>query len=68
MDKMDKNGYANISLDEHVGCFGNFSRKDLICKKFCAMNLRCAIENDQNVRMEILEDLVASEGIYIKAN
>ena len=66
--KMIKNKLKDVSLDDHVGCFGNFNRRNLVCKKYCALNLRCAIENEQNVRMEVLEDLMASEGIFIKAN
>jgi hypothetical protein len=65
---MLKNLNKNISLDDYVGCFGNFNRKNIICKKYCALNLRCAIENEQNVRMELLEDLVASEGLFLKGN
>jgi hypothetical protein len=67
-DNMLKNLSKNVSLDDYVGCFGNFNRKNLICKKYCALNLRCAIENEQNVRMELLEDLVASEGLFLKGN
>lgn len=59
---------SNISLDDYVGCFGNFNRKNKICRKYCALNLRCAIENEQNVRMELLEDLVATEGFFLKGN
>jgi hypothetical protein len=65
---MLKNLNNNVSLDDYVGCFGNFNRKNIICKKYCALNLRCAIENEQNVRMELLEDLVASEGLFLKGN
>jgi hypothetical protein len=65
---MLKNLGKNVSLDDYVGCFGNFNRKNVICKRYCALNLRCAIENEQNVRMELLEDLVASEGLFLKGN
>jgi hypothetical protein len=65
---MLKNLNKNISLDDYVGCFGNFNRKNVICKRYCALNLRCAIENEQNVRMELLEDLVASDGLFLKGN
>ena len=67
-DNMLKNLSKTISLDDYVGCFGNFNRKNIICKKYCALNLRCAIENEQSVRMELLEDLVASEGLFLKGN
>ena len=44
-------------LEHHVGCFGEFNPGDRICRKFCALCIRCAIESDQVTKMEILEDL-----------
>ena len=57
---------TNISLDKHLGCFGGFRMSDPICKKYCALNLRCAIESGQKEQMEILEDLVSSGTIYTR--
>ena len=48
---------TGTDLEHHVGCFGDFNPEDRICRKFCALCIRCAIENDQVTRMEILEDL-----------
>lgn len=53
-------------LDDHIGCFGNFNQQDPICTRLCALSLRCAIEGDQQARIEILEDLVASDGMILK--
>lgn len=53
-----------IADNRHLGCFGNFNIADPVCKRFCALNLRCAIESDQNERMEILEDLISPESMY----
>jgi len=63
---MKKEINNKIPLDDHLGCFGDFNIEDPICKKFCALSLRCIIERDQNVRMEILEDLVSPDGMFIK--
>lgn len=63
---MKKDLNNKIPLDDHLGCFGDFNIEDPICKKFCALSLRCIIERDQNVRMEILEDLVSPDGMFIK--
>lgn len=60
-EKLDK-----IHLDDHVGCFGRFRVDNLICKRYCAISVRCAIEQDQNVRLELLEDLVASDGFMVQ--
>jgi hypothetical protein len=57
-----------LSLDDCLGCFGNFNRKNQICTKRCALMLRCAIENEQKVRMEVMEDLVASDGFFVRVN
>jgi hypothetical protein len=48
-------------LEHHVGCFGEFNPEDQICRKFCALCIRCAIESDQVTKMEILEDLFYAE-------
>lgn len=63
---MTKNAGKNVFLNDHVGCFGDFSIEDPVCKKFCALNLRCTIEREQIEQMELLEDLVASESMFIK--
>jgi hypothetical protein len=55
-------------LDQYVGCFGRFRKNDPICRKRCALNLRCAIEHEQNERFEILEELVSANGMVIKVN
>ena len=55
-------------LDQYVGCFGGFRRDDPICRQRCALNLRCAIEHERNERFEILEELVAVDGMVIKVN
>jgi hypothetical protein len=52
--------------DDQVGCIGEFDITDDICKKYCALNLRCAIEQDQNARLEVIEDIVASNSTFIK--
>ena len=57
-----------LYLDQHVGCFGEFRNSDQICQKRCAINVRCAIEHERNERYEILEELVAADGMEIKAN
>lgn len=50
----------------HMGCFGEFSLEDPVCRTYCAVSLRCAIERDQNDRFEILQELASSDEIYMK--
>ncbi len=51
-----KNGKGRCG--DYVECFGEFSMEDTICKKFCALNLSCAIEKGQIEKMEILDDFL----------
>jgi hypothetical protein len=55
-----------IILNDHLGCFGNFSLEDPICKTVCAVNLRCAIEREHIDRIEILQELAFSDDLYVK--
>jgi hypothetical protein len=55
-----------ISLNDHLGCLGDFNIQDPLCQKFCALNLRCAIEREKNTRIELLEDLISYNGMFIK--
>jgi len=63
---MRKEAVGSVIVDHHMGCFGEFNASDRMCRSRCALRLRCAIERDQNVRMEILEELVSSEGAALK--
>lgn len=63
---MTKEYSETISLDERLGCYGSFNIQDPICKRFCALRLRCLIDRDQNHKLELLEDLISSEFISIK--
>jgi hypothetical protein len=64
---MSKLSKKSMITKDHLGCFGNFNVEDAICKKFCALSLRCAIERENNARMEILEDMLSyDEGMMGK--
>lgn len=56
----------NRTGDNRTGCLGEFSGKDRICKSFCALRLRCAIEKERNLRMELLEELVSAEQLLTR--
>ena len=57
---MSRNFFAVMTTSESLDCFGDFNRNNSLCAKLCALRLRCAIEQDQNLRSAILEELVAS--------
>lgn len=52
---------ADSSFMDQLDCFGDYRKSNRLCTRYCALRLRCAIERDQFRRMEIIEDLVASE-------
>jgi hypothetical protein len=56
---MSKNLVAIIADDESLDCFGDFNKHNQLCAKHCVLRLRCAIEQDQNLRSAILDQLVA---------
>ena len=59
---LDKEALLNDRLD----CMGEFNREDDICRNHCALRLRCAIEHNQNSRLELIEDIMASNSTFIK--
>lgn len=42
-------------------CMGTYTKEDPQCAKYCVLRLRCAIEKEQNLRLEIIEDLVTAD-------
>jgi len=40
-----------------IGCFGSFRSEDRICRRHCALCIRCAIERDQKVYLEVCEEM-----------
>ena len=57
---------ALLTFDEQLGCFGDYNRTNPMCTAHCVLRLRCAIQQDHNMRMEMLEEWVAFEGFDIK--
>lgn len=53
-------------FDNHIGCFGNFDMEDLICREHCILSLRCAIDRNKSIQMELFEDLISFDNVSIK--
>ena len=51
---------TGMFVEDHMGCFGDFNGEDPICKRFCALSLRCASEQARLLRMELIEEWVAT--------
>ncbi len=62
---MKKENKMAVDLSAHMGCYGNFCIGDPLCKSYCALNIRCAIEHHQIIQMEVLEDLVSQENMAL---
>ena len=65
---MKKASMEILSVDHRNrnGCLGEFDGKDRICRSLCALRLRCTIEKDRNLRMELLEELVSVEQLFTR--
>ncbi|MFO7929895.1 MAG: hypothetical protein ACQETG_03330 [Thermodesulfobacteriota bacterium] len=52
--------YLDNQNEDVVECFARFDIRSRICRKYCALRLRCAIEQSEQMRIEQLEDLMSS--------
>lgn len=58
--------YTFMTSSEPLDCFGDYDKISPLCATHCAIRLRCVIEQNNNMRIEILEELMASEGSQVK--
>ena len=56
------NLFAVFTSNESLDCFGDFNKNNRLCAKYCVLRLRCAIEQEQNLRSALIDELVTSEG------
>jgi len=51
----------------HTGCYGNFRFEDAVCRKHCAIRIRCAIERDEKMLLEVVEEMdVGGDEFFLK--
>jgi hypothetical protein len=53
-----------LILADYLECFGNFRSEDPVCRTLCAINIRCAIEQDHNNRLELIEEVISTGENY----
>lgn len=53
-------------MDNYLDCYGDFNLADTVCRKYCALRLRCAIEQQDQMRIEQIEDMMAADEIQLK--
>lgn len=58
--------YAVMNNGEQEECFGDYDKNNPVCSTYCVLRLRCAIEQGNNIRSELLDELFASEGTSVK--
>ena len=58
--------YDKMQIADHLGCFGNFELNDTICRKYCAIKLRCLIEHEHNLQQELWQDIADYDEILPK--
>ncbi|MCU0590998.1 MAG: hypothetical protein MUC57_05935 [Desulfobacterales bacterium] len=58
---MKKGGIHRSSATTPLGCFGGFQSDDPVCRKYCAIRIRCAIERDQAIFLEVLDEPAAGD-------
>jgi hypothetical protein len=46
-----------LRMNDRLDCFGDYFSQDPLCRKYCALRLRCAIERDRDPPYERYEDL-----------
>lgn len=44
------------SHDDTIECFTHFRMKDRLCREFCAIRLRCLVEQQQRLFPEMMDD------------
>lgn len=58
---MNVKTYIDWTANDPLDCLGEYNKNAPLCTTHCAIRLRCAIELNNNIRIEILEELMASE-------
>jgi len=64
---MEKITVQRVAATIHTGCFGNFRFEDAVCRKRCAIRIRCAIERDEKMLLEFVEEMdVDGDEFFLK--
>jgi hypothetical protein len=57
---------ARVTAAFRLGCFGGFRSEDSICRRHCAVRIRCAIERDQKIYLEVCEGMAEGDALLLK--
>jgi hypothetical protein len=59
--KKSKKKLPGRTATPYLDCFADYCRTNKICREYCAFRLQCAIEKDQKMRIDLLEDLIGED-------
>ena len=55
-----------ISTTLRLGCFGHFRTEDRVCRNHCAIRIRCAVERDRKIVLEVMSEMNAGDDLPVK--
>ncbi|MCW7753581.1 hypothetical protein OOT00_06205 [Desulfobotulus sp. H1] len=58
---MKKRSSSQDRYDDTLECYARFRMNDRICREFCAVRLRCLIEQEQQLDAGFLDDFFVPE-------
>ncbi|MDL2286377.1 hypothetical protein LJC24_02910 [Desulfococcaceae bacterium OttesenSCG-928-F15] len=50
--------------DDTIECFSHFRMKDRICRDFCAVRLRCLVEQQHRLFPELMDEFFISDETF----
>jgi hypothetical protein len=62
----EKVNVRRISTNLRLGCFGHFRSDDRVCRNHCAIRIRCAVERDQKIVLEVMSEMNAGDDLPVK--
>lgn len=62
----EKVNVRRISTTLRLGCFGHFRSDDRVCRNHCAIRIRCAVERDQKIVLEVMNEMNIGDDLPVK--
>ena len=58
--------FKDNEYTDTVECYGRFDFSVTLCRKFCGVRLRCAVEQSEQMKIEQLEDMISAYEVSSK--
>ncbi len=58
--------FKDKPVENYVECFGGLNMEDIICRKYCALRLKCAIERNTQQKILQIEDMIGAQEVALK--